>query len=254
MKKDFDLITWKLPRELEYIHLYPMGDPHVGSQEFSEELWDKWIKKVLADPVGYVVIIGDMFDNALKGSKTDCFDARMRPRDQKKWLTTELSTISGKILGVTPGNHEYRSVYATDDCPLYDVMCKLDLEDIYRENMAFIKVSLGEKNSERQFSYNIVLAHGGSKTKANNFGYSIDGMDVFVTGHNHQAGDNFPAKIVIDSRNEKVGLSGYIHVTVPSFQIFGGYVMKGLYMPQDSTKIPIIALYGTEKGTDLHWV
>jgi len=153
------------------------------------------------------------------------------------------------------GNHEYRSIDEVDDCPLYDVMAKFDLEDIYRENMAFMKISLGEKSIDRQYTYTVVLGHGVSKNKTEMFGYSVDGMDVFITGHTHQPASTFPAKIVIDPHNNKVSLVEYTHVTVPSFQMLGGYALKGMYLPQSYSKIPVIELGGeNKKGVSVHWI
>lgn len=255
VKKDFDLIVHKLPTEMSYVNVYPIGDVHIGSDHFNEKAFFGWKKAVEADPNGVVVIVGDLMDNGLKNSKTNSYEQLMRPRDQKQWLKTQFQSLAdaGKIIGACTGNHEYRSSQLTDECPLYDIMAKLDIEHLYRENMAFIKVAVGEKNKERQFSYNLVLAHGNSRGKTETFGYAIDGMDVFVTGHTHQPTSRFPAKIVIDSRNENVYMSGFCHVNVPSFQEFGGYALKGMYMPQDS-KYPVIRLNGERKEVNVLWV
>lgn len=253
MKKDFELIVHKLDKELEGINIYPLGDLHIGSQDFDMEKWTRWVDMVKKDPVGYVVIIGDLVDNGLKNSKTNSFEATMRPMEQKIWLAKELEPIKHKILGACRGNHEERSINSTDTCPIYDVMAKLNLEDLYRENMGFVKVNLGYKNSERQWSYTLVLAHGASRTKTTRFSYAIDGMDVLVTGHTHSAESNFQSKIVIDSKNEIVKLQDYVHIVVPSFANYGGYALRGMYMPQ-GFKIPVIKLSGKEKDVRIEWM
>lgn len=255
MRNDFEMVVHKLDKDIDSINIYPLGDLHIGSENFDERAWQKWKQVVLNDVSGYIVIVGDMVDNGLKNSKTNSYGAALRPREQKEWLKRELEPLKDKILGACRGNHEERSVNDTDDCPLYDVMAKLDLEDLYRENMAFVKVSLGYKNKERQYSYNLVLAHGGSKSKVDKFGYAIDGMDAFITGHTHSPASDFPAKIVIDPRNETVGMSSFVHITVPSFQKAGGYTLRALYAPQqDANRIPILTLKGYEKGTVLTWI
>jgi hypothetical protein len=132
-------------------------------------------------------------------------------------------------------------------------MAKLDLEHLYRENMAFLKVNVGEKTNNKQASYTIVLAHGGSKTKTEKFGYAIDGMDILITGHTHTPTSNFPEKIVIDPRNNVVSLVGYTHVVVNSFHKTGGYGLKNMYLPQDSDRTACIILSGKEKGLDVLW-
>ena len=126
--------------------------------------------------------------------------------------------------------------------------------DNYRENMAFLKVSLGTKGKDRQRSYTLVLGHGASKNKTNKFGYSIDGMDVLITGHTHTPSVDFPAKIVIDAKNNHVGIKDYMHLVVPSFQRMGGYALKGMYAPTSTTKIPVLKLSGVRKEVRVEWL
>lgn len=255
MKDDFEMICAKFPQTTNKINIYPLGDLHIGSENFSYELWNRWKNAVLNDEDGYVVIIGDMVDNGLKNSKTNSYTASMRPREQKEWLKNELYELSDRIIGACKGNHEERSVVSGDDCPLYDVMDSLGLADKYRENMAFVKVSLGYKSSVRQYSYNLVLAHGGGRAKTDKYSYVIDGMDIFITGHTHSPSTQFPAKIVIDSRNEKVTMGDVIHVVVPSFQKSGGYTLRDMYLPQqDARRIPILTLKGYMKGVEIKWI
>ncbi len=256
IKDDYELIVHKLPEELEYANIYPLGDLHIGSDMFNEDIWKRWKKLVMDDPNGYIVFIGDLLDNGLRNSKTSPYNATMSPFEQKLWLKKELKPFAelNKILGGTKGNHEHRTSDLVDGCPLYDVMTKLDLEDYYRENMAFMKINLGYKNSERQWSYTVVLAHGASKTKTSKFQYAVDGMDVLVTGHIHDSGVSFPAKIVVDTKNETVKQVGFAHLIVPSFQSYGGYAMRAMYAPTANDKFPVITLNGRAKEVTYHWI
>ncbi len=244
---DFEIIVKKFDKKQKEINIYPLGDSHVGAQTFYEPAWRKWIDKVKADQNGYVVICGDVFDNAIIGSKGNSYENKMRIRDAKHWVKDELLPIKDKILVIVQGNHEYRSSRITDDCPLYDVASKLDLEDVYRENMGFLKLSLGEKNSQRQFSYGICVAHGKTKNKTDKFAYSLDGIDAMVSGHTHDPSNNFPAKIVMDMHNECIRLVDYVNLVVPSFQHIGGYSLRDMYMPKANMRIPILKFSGTGK-------
>lgn len=238
------------------MHLYPLGDLHKDSELFDIRLWDRWKQTVYNDPFAYVVLIGDIFDNTLKNSKGDSYRNTGLTSESKRWLANELKELAkqGRILGGVDGNHEHRSVHSSDNSPLEDVMCKLDIEHLFRYNMAFMKISLGERTSERQFTYTVVLAHGCTDNKTENFGYAIDGMDVFITGHTHKPKNTFPAKFVIDPYNNKVRKEGYIHLTVPSFQYDGGYTLKNMYMPQDNNRIPYLILDGTKKYIEPRWI
>lgn len=180
----------------------------------------------------------------------------MTPFEQKHFLVNELRPLvrKDKIIGGVPGNHEHRATDLFDGCPLYDVMCKLDIEDVYRHNMAFIKVSLGHKNSTRQYAYSIMLAHGASKLKTERFGYAVDGIDAYFTGHLHEGADRFPAKIVVDMKNETVSEKPFKHIRVASFTRTGGYGLRGMYTPHDSSIFPILTFYGDKKGVEVRWI
>ena len=252
MNIDLQLTVQRFGENVEVLRVYPLGDLHVGSEQFNHERFQKWLDIVKKDQQGVVVLVGDMLDNGLKNSKTNSYE-QLRPREQKRLLVDYLGQIESKILAVVQGNHEYRSTYLTDHCPLYDALVMLDLEELYRENFGFLKLALGKKNHERQFAYTFALAHGKTKNKNEKFGVAIDGMDVFITGHTHQPYSTFPAKIVIDPRNETVSQKGYVHISVPSFLDFGGYALRDMYLPQDNEKFPVIELSGTKKEVKVIW-
>lgn len=253
IENDFKMIVHKLDPDIGGINLYALGDTQIGSPNFNPELLKNWVKMVKNDPKGYVVLVGDMINNAVKSGKSLMYSEKMRPFDQKMMLIEELRPIGDKLLGAVRGNHEKRSVKDVDDCPLYDAMMALGKEHLYRENAVFMKLNVGQRTKEKQVSYTVVLGHGVSSTKTKKFAYAIDGMDLFITGHTHDPQSNFPAKIVIDSHNEVVRTVGFTHIIVPSFDEFGGYVLEGMYMPQDSAKFPVVALNGKIKDLEVTW-
>ena len=77
-------------------------------------------------------------------------------------LMRMLKPLRDRILCAVPGNHEGRSGKDADDCPIYDIMCKLDLEDFYRENIAFVKIGIGNPkgDGERNPTYALAIMHG----------------------------------------------------------------------------------------------
>lgn len=253
MKRDFDLEVRKLARDLDSVRIYPIGDVHIGSAEFDVFKWTQWKRKVLSDPNGLVIMVGDILDNTLKNSKGNCYENGMNPREAKEFLYEELLPLKDRIIGAVQGNHCYRSTQLTGDCPLYDVMCRLQIEDLYRENMLFLKLNVGEKSNKKQCSYTFAVAHGVSKNKTEQFGYALDGVDCFITGHTHDPTVKFPAKIVVDSHNECVRVVGFNHIVVPSFHGLGGYALKGMYLPKSNELSPIIGLSGRDKDLSVTW-
>lgn len=254
MVDDRKLNCWKLPKDLEEVKIYPLGDVHVGSENFDIKIWNRWKKEILENENHYVIIVGDLFDNGLKNSKTNSYEASMRPREQKEWWIRELEPIKDRILGVVTGNHEYRSVKESDDCPLYDVCCALGIEKLYRESMCFFKISLGSRNGgKRQHTYVGMLTHGGSQNKTKQFSYVVDGIDFMVSGHTHQPESTFPLKLVVDSKNDVILDRTVYKIVVPSFQRFGGYAMRGLYLPTSSDIFPVMTLSGKTKKIEVSW-
>ncbi len=130
--RDFEPIVYDFPDNKDIV-IYPISDVHIGAQECMVKVWTDFKKKLLSEPNSYITIAGDMMNNGLKNSVTNVYQETMRPREQKKWLVEQLMDIKDKILCVVPGNHENRNDKEVDNNPLYDVCCKLDIEDKFRE-------------------------------------------------------------------------------------------------------------------------
>lgn len=241
--------------DVNTINLYPLGDLHIGSPLHNPDAFQKWYEDVQSDPNGFVVLVGDLMDIGIKSSKSSVYNQTTTVKEQKKELVNLLEPISHKILGCVTGNHEERITKEIGDCPTYDVLSKLDLEDLYRPNLGFIKLAFGSRKkcpSQKQV-YTIGLHHGASKSKVDKFKYAIDGLDVMITGHTHTPSVDFPSKIVLDTRNECIKMVDFVNLVVPSFTTYGDYVERAMYMPNSGTKYPVIQLSGSEKEVKVLW-
>ena len=141
---DFILINSKFI-DKEKLNVYPLGDVHIGSKEFDLKLFQQWIEMVKSDPNGAVVIVGDVMNMGLRNSKSNVYEEKLSPMEQKEFCYELLSPISEKIIAGCPGNHEYRMVKEVGTNPLYDVFCRMRIEDRYRENVCFIKLDTQKK-------------------------------------------------------------------------------------------------------------
>ena len=163
MISTFDVIVRHIEGN-DDIKVYCIADLHVGALEFLAGEWKHFCEEVLNDPHAYIIIAGDMMNNATRSSVSNVFDETMSPRLQKRWLAEQLAPFAkaGKILCATDGNHERRSMKDADDDPLYDVMSKLDLEDIYRPDIAFLKLQMGnlKKDGMHNPVYTFAVTHG----------------------------------------------------------------------------------------------
>lgn len=77
------MIVKKFPKN-DDITIYPISDVHLGAAEYMANEWQAFCKKVLDNPNAYLVLGGDLIDNATKTSVASPWDNTMRPSDQKK--------------------------------------------------------------------------------------------------------------------------------------------------------------------------
>lgn len=245
MLDDFTLIH-STYENLEQLNIYPLGDVHIGSKEFDLELFNQWVEMVKNDPNGAVVIIGDMMNMGLRNSKSNVYEENLSPMEQKELCYELLLPIADKIIGGCSGNHEYRAVKEVGMNPLYDVFCRLRIEDRYRENACFIKLTVG-KQGKNPNTYGVVLTHGSSKSKDEKWTYGVDGCDCFISGHTHSANHQPFGKIRMDLTHNKVKTVGYQQVVVMPFQNYGGYAVRGKYMPNHLGQFQRVTFDGTSK-------
>lgn len=246
MKDDFQLIHSKFD-DLEYLNIYPLGDVHLGSKECDLELFKQWIETVKNDPNGVAVLIGDIMNMGLRNSKSNVYEEVLNPMQQKELCYELLEPIADKIVAGCSGNHEYRAVKEVGTNPLYDVFCRLRIEDRYRENACFVKLTVGKQKNNNPNTYAVVLTHGSSKNKDEKWTYGVDGCDCFISGHTHLGTHQPLGKIRIDLSHDKVKTVGYQHVVVMPFQKYGGYAIRGKYMPNHLGQFQKITFDGTSK-------
>jgi predicted phosphodiesterase len=238
MLSDFKMITHEFNQP---ISIFPISDVHYGSIGHMKNEWLDFCKMIEKTPNAYVILGGDLINNNTRNSVGSPWDDTVRPREQKKKMVEFLTPIKDNILCAVTGNHESRSLKDADDDPTYDIMTKLDLEDIYRPNIAFMKISLGHRKSDNTpiQSYTFAVTHGsgggiytGATVNRNErFGNVIDGLDCLVVGHTHKGTVTKPSKIIIDRKNSLVSMSYYTVVSMVSWMNYGEYAVKKMLLP-----------------------
>ena len=238
MLKDFDMVLHEFDRP---ITIFPISDVHFGALEHCSKEWLDFCKRVENTPDAYIILGGDLVNNNVRTCGfINPYDELVRPREQKHRMVEFLSPIKDRILCAVTGNHEARSMKDDDIDITYDIMAKLDIEDLYRPCMAFMKVSLGHRSDNTPIqSYTFAVTHGagggiytGATVNRNErFGNVIEGLDCLVVGHTHKGTVTKPSKIVIDRKNNKVSMSHYTVVSMVSWLNFGGYAMQKMLLP-----------------------
>lgn len=239
MLSEFDMITHEFNQPITII---PISDVHYGALEHLNNEWLDFCKMVEQSPNTYIILGGDLINNNVRTCGfINPYDELVRPREQKKKMVEFLDPIKDRILCCVSGNHEARSMKDDDIDITYDIMAKLDIEDLYRPNMAFMKVSLGHRKNDNSpiQSYTFAVTHGagggiytGATVNRNErFGNVIEGLDCLIVGHTHKGTVSKPSKIVIDRKNAKVGMSYYTVISMVSWLNYGGYAMKKMLLP-----------------------
>jgi hypothetical protein len=264
MLSDFEMIKHTFPNT-NTITIIPVADVHLGALEHYTREWEAFCRKVVDTPDIYIMLLGDLCNNSVRNSVANPFDEVIRPREQKKRMVEHLTPIRERILCSVCGNHERRTVKDDDQDISFDIMCKLDLEHLYRENIAFVKLSLGTRTTgekaETVHSFAVMHGAGGgiytgaTVNRNERFGNIIDGVDCMIAAHTHKGTVSRPSKIVVDTRNEKVSIRSYTVISAESWLAYGGYAAQKMLLPSESGNPQKIILGGKKdaKTLEVRW-
>ena len=261
MLSDFNVIVRRFDSAIK---IACISDVHYGALEHMEREWKNFIQKVLADPNMYLILNGDLINNNTRSSVGSPWDDTVRPREQKKHMVEFLKPVKDRLLCCVSGNHERRSLKDADDDPTYDIMAKLDLEDIYRQNAAFMKLQLGQHGNstdKAEATYRFAVTHGsgggvytGATVNRNErWGNVIEGLDCLVVGHTHKGTVTRPSKIVFDPYNNKVTMKDYLVVSSVAWQNYGEYALQKMLLPATTGNPQILHLSDKEKYIEVRW-
>lgn len=240
MKEYTDIIIHNFNKD---IIICPISDVHFGALGYNEKAWNDFCKWVEKEENVYLTLGGDLINNGTKNSVSGPFDDIVRPREQKRRMAEMLMPIRDRILCAVPGNHEGRSGKDADDDPMADIMCKLDLEDLYREEMAFVKIAMkNHKETINQYILGVTHGSGGgiftgaSVNRNERFGNVIDGIDCLIIGHSHKPFVTKPKKIVVDGNNNYIKMTKYVVIGSTSWLSYGGYALKKMLLPASDSE------------------
>lgn len=258
MQNDFSVIVKSFDSAIK---IACIADVHYGALEHMEKEWNNFIQTVIKDPTLFLILNGDLINNNTRSSVGSPWDDTVRPREQKKRMVEMLAPIKDRILCCTSGNHERRSLKDADDDPTYDIMTKLDLEDVYRQNAAFMKISLGQRGDQPHVSYRFAVTHGagggiytGATVNRNErWGNVIDGVDCVIVGHTHKGTVSRPSKLVFDSHNNTVSVKDYLVISCVAWQKYAEYPLQKMMLPSSTGHPQILYLSDKQKNIEVRW-
>ena len=179
--KTFDL---RLPDRKE-IGLATCGDWHLGAMTCDEDAVDDWIAKV-HDNKWYVILMGDLMENATIGSVGAVFEQIKNPQSQLNLTIEKLTPIKEYIIGGVAGNHGRRSVKSVGLDP-DEIICT-QLGTKYWGPAALGRIQVGKAH----WTIFVHHGHGGGALLGSKLNVIAERMtkivpmaDLYLAGHTH---------------------------------------------------------------------
>lgn len=251
-----DIITTELG-EFEYLEVFPLADVHWGDPKTDEGLFKRFVQYINEATNRYVIINGDLINNALKSSVSNVYNELYSPGQQKYMMAEILKPIGDRILCIVPGNHEERSAKDSDTDITKDIAYMIGCEKKYRENGAYINVRFGKDRHGHKISYTGYIVHGtGGGRSAGAPANALEKLtmsfiaDFYVIGHMHRKlafKNSYFKPNAIYSELEQCERA---FVISPPWQDYGGYAQRKMYTPQAKGAKPMI-LNGKTKDIEV---
>ena len=246
-----------LPRELESAEIHPISDLHIGDKHCRMDIIKERLEKIAAKDNAYIILNGDIINNATKTSVSDCYAEELSPMQQIERFVELFVPLKDRVLCADSGNHENRT-YLTQGIDITQIcMRELGIEDRYTKNGAVLFVRLGSGSSHdhnRPVRYTFYCNHGGGGggrkegAKAIRLAdmASIIDVDIYVHGHTHLPMVMKQAFYRVDPCNSTLYKVDKLFVNTAAALDYGGYGEQYEFKPS-STDSPTIYINGRKK-------
>lgn len=237
----------------EPLQIMAVADLHIGDSNCNYKLIDSLIERIQTTPNLYCVLIGDLMNTAIAGSRSDVYSEQMTADEQLDRCTSLLEPIRDKILAITPGNHEERISRSVGVDMTYQLAKRLDISHLYDPASALVFVKFGRSSKTcAPITYSIYCSHGrgggrkigGKLNSLQDYAQTID-ADVFIVGHTHLPASFKTQTYHITPQRAQATLHEQLFVNTASALNYGGYGKRGGYQPA-SNSYPIITLDNIE--------
>jgi predicted phosphodiesterase len=247
-----------LGAEFESIEIIPLGDFHLGAEECDESEILRTIEYIRTKENAFCLLIGDLVENATRGSLGDVFGQMATPQNQLNALVKILSPIRDKILGICTGNHEERTYKESGIDVTEELSHRLGLNNVYRKNGGYLFLSFGvnRRRTNKRHTFRIYFTHGhggggttGASVNRNENMKNIVDADVYFSGHTHKPASINGVYLVGDERTKKLKQVNRLFVTTTSYLKYGGYGQRARYTPTPISQ-EIIGLVIVKRGEE----
>ena len=188
-------IKVELPSELHTVEIHPFADLHIGDKHCAIDNIKRRIEYVKGKDNAYIILNGDIMNNATKTSVSDSYAEELTPMEQISRFVELFEPVKDKILCVTSGNHENRT-YNKEGIDITRLCAReLGVEKRYSKTGALLFLKFGCKSINHHGGaqmYTIYCTHGsggGRKEGAKAIRLAdmacIVDADIYVHSHTH---------------------------------------------------------------------
>lgn len=251
------VIKVDLPTDINAAEIHIFADLHIGDAYCDTPDIRKRIETVKNTPNAYVILNGDLMNNATKASVSDCYAEEYTPMEQLQMCMDLFEPIKDKIICITSGNHEHRTM-KDDGIDLMHLLSKqLRLEDKYGKEGAVLFIRVGNGggiNHNRPIYYTAYCTHGngggrregGKINRLADLAQIID-VDMYIMSHTHLPAIFRDRFWRVNGTQSSVANVERLFINTGASLNYGGYAQRGSYKPA-SKETPVIYLDGTKKG------
>jgi len=248
-------ITHELPSHFNQIRLYVLSDLHLGDAQHAKKKREEFFEEVAAQDNRYLIVNGDIINNAIKHSKSDIYSETLSPEEAIEKTVELLKPVKDKILVIIDGNHENRTYRESGISIMKFVAMQLWIEDLYADPAYKLFVSFGKNQGRdsRKTCYAIYGKHGngGARSTGGKMNYvarmaETTDADIYIHSHTHVPAAFRKSYFLSDYRNKKSTKKDRLFINTNAFLNFGGYGEKRGYSPS-STTYPYIVLEGEHR-------
>jgi len=250
------VIKKDLGKHHEFINIYPLADVHLGSAHFEEKKFKEYLEIIEQDDNGYVILNGDLHNNAIRNGVSDIYEETMPPEAIIDKLVEYLTPIAHKVVAVTTGNHEERTYKQTGIDITKNLCYRLGIVDYYSpiSNMIFLSFGKSRGRKDVRNTFSIYQKHGrgggrtmGGKANAMHRMAATAQADIYIHSHTHTPISFKDRYITTNNANKGVNYAERLFINTHAYEGFGGYGETFGFTPS-STDYVMFTLSADKRG------
>ena len=221
-----------------------LGDMHLGDEFCDLKLIRETIDYIYKTKDCYVILNGDLINNALKTSKSDSYREQMTIEEEQDLLIELLTPIKDRILVMATGNHEKRTELMAGINPLKAVAYALGIKDKLVEDSYVLTLEFGVAHGMKSVNNKYVVygihggAGGGRRAGATanalqDMALRLPNADLYIHSHTHTTLTYNDMIFLYDSKTKRVKEHQRTYHNANAFLKYGGYAEQKEYKPAD---------------------